>query len=50
MNQGVPVLVAWPISGNPLHHEEFLQGFRPPPGIMETKSNYTSLFIKWSSQ
>ena len=25
MNQGVPVLVAWPISGNPLHQEEFLQ-------------------------
>jgi len=25
MNQGVPELVAWPISGNPLHHEEFLQ-------------------------
>ena len=25
MNQGVPVLVAWPISENPLHQEEFLQ-------------------------
>ena len=25
MNQGVPVLVAWPISGNPSHHEDFLQ-------------------------
>jgi len=23
MNQGVPKLVAWPISGNPLSHEEF---------------------------
>ena len=25
MKQGVPDLVAWPISGNPLHHEAFLQ-------------------------
>ena len=25
MSQGVPALVAWPISGNPLHHKEFLQ-------------------------
>ena len=25
MNQGVPELVAWPISGNPLNHKEFLQ-------------------------
>ena len=25
MSQGVPALVAWPISGNPSHHEEFLQ-------------------------
>ena len=24
MRQGVPTLVAWPISGNPLFHEEFL--------------------------
>ena len=24
MQQGVPQLVAWPISGNPIHHEEFL--------------------------
>ena len=24
MNQGVPELVAWPISGNPSNHEEFL--------------------------
>ena len=28
MNQGVPVLVAWSISGNPLHQEEFLQGLQ----------------------
>ena len=27
---GVPELVAWPISGNPLHHEEFLQRLQPP--------------------
>ena len=25
MQQGVPQLVTWPISGNPIHHEEFLR-------------------------
>ena len=25
MKQGVPTLVAWPVSGSPLHHEEFLR-------------------------
>ena len=25
MQQGVPQLVAWPISGNPIHHEGFLR-------------------------
>jgi len=25
MKQGIPELIAWPISGNPLHHKEFLQ-------------------------
>ena len=25
MRQGVPILIAWPISGNPLHHKAFLQ-------------------------
>ena len=25
MQQGVPQLVAWPISGNPIHHKELLQ-------------------------
>ena len=29
MNQGVPVLVAWPISRNPSNHEEFLQRLQP---------------------
>ena len=24
MQQGVPQLVAWPVSGNPIHHENFL--------------------------
>ena len=24
MQQGVPQLVAWPVSGNPIHHEDFL--------------------------
>jgi len=35
MKQQVPELVAWPISGNPLHHEEFLQRLQSsscPPG------------------
>jgi len=35
MTQGVPDLVAWPISGNPLHHKEFLQRLLTsscPPG------------------
>ena len=47
MNQGVPMLVAWPISGNPLHHKEFLhklQNF----SWHKTKSNYDSLFAKWA--
>ena len=25
MQQGVPQLVAWPVSGNPIHHEDFLR-------------------------
>ena len=25
MKQGVPTLVAWPVSGSPLHHKEFLR-------------------------
>ena len=28
MRQGVPILIAWPMSGNPLHHEAFLQRLR----------------------
>jgi len=35
MKQGVSELVAWPISGNPLHYEEFLRKLRTsscPPG------------------
>ena len=35
MPQGCPNLVAWPISGNPSHHEEFLQRLQHssyPPG------------------
>jgi len=35
MKQGVPDLVAWPISGNPSHHKEFLQKLLSsscPPG------------------
>ena len=29
MNQGVPVLVAWPVFRNPSNHEEFLQRLQP---------------------
>ena len=29
MNQGVPELVAWPVSGNPSDHEEFLRRLQP---------------------
>ena len=29
MNQGVPELVAWPVSGNPSNHEEFLWRLQP---------------------
>ena len=35
MKQGVPDLVAWPISGNPSHHKEFMQRVQTssyPPG------------------
>ena len=28
MKQGVPQLIAWPISGNPTHHRVFLQRLR----------------------
>ena len=36
MKQGVPILVTWPISGIPLHHEEFnfCASFRVTPLIM----------------
>jgi len=47
MSQGAPELVAWPISGNPSHHEEasalLLASWRP-----KTQSNYNSLFSKWA--
>ena len=36
MSQGVLELVAWPISGSPLHHE--IRGFSPSPRIMETQN------------
>jgi len=29
MKQGVPQLIAWPISGNPIHHKVFLQRLQP---------------------
>ena len=38
MNQGAPVLVAWPISRNPLHQEEFCRGFKSLAFILETKN------------
>ena len=37
MSQGVSRLIAWPISGNPLHQEEFYRGYRPLAFILETK-------------
>ena len=36
MNQGVPELVAWSISGNSSNHEEFLR--RLQPSSLETKN------------
>ena len=52
MNQGVPELVAWPVSGNPSDHEEFLRRLRPSVLLAswrpKTQSNYDSLFSKWS--
>jgi len=35
MKQGVPQLIAWPISGNPIHHKDFLHRLQAsclPPG------------------
>ena len=44
--QGMPGLIAWPISRNPLHHKEFLHQLQTscPPA----KLNYNSLFAKWA--
>jgi len=39
MKQGMPQLIPWPISGNPIHHEDFLRKLQAsfsPPG--ETKT------------
>jgi len=44
MNQGVPMLVAWPIFRNPLHHKEFLhklQTFSWHPGGLRQNQTTT---------
>ena len=44
MKQEVPELVAWPISGNPLHHKEFLQRLKIsscPPGELRPSPTTT---------
>ena len=42
MKQGVPELIAWPISGNPLHHKEFLHRLQtsscPPGGLRPSRT------------
>ena len=48
MKQGVPELIAWSISGNPLHHKEFLHRLQTSSWRTKTKSNYNSLFAKWA--
>jgi len=48
MQQGVPQLVAWPISGNPMHHEEFLHRVQTSCSLRgETKP--TPSFSRWAS-
>ena len=47
MNQGVPELVAWPISGNPSNHEGFLQRLQHPsshPGDPKRSQTTTHCF------
>ena len=47
MNQGVPELVAWPVSGNPSNHEEFLRRLRPSslhPGNQKHSPTTTPCF------
>ena len=44
MKQGIPDLVAWPISGTPSHHEEFLRKLQTsscPPGGQRLKQTMT---------
>lgn len=51
MQQGVPQLIAWPISGNPTHHEEFLHRVQTScshHGKTKPNSNYDSSFSKWA--
>ena len=47
MNQGVPELVAWLVSGNPSNHEEFLRRLRPSslyPGDQKHSRTMTPYF------
>ena len=50
LSQGVPRLIAWPISGNPSHHRAFLeklQNFSSPQGDHRQTRNYNSLCSRW---
>ena len=52
IKQGVPILVAWPISGIPLHHEEFLcklQSCSFDHGSPKPTAVTTHCFQKWAS-
>ena len=47
MNQGVLELVAWPVSGNPSNHKEFLQRLQPSflhPGDQKCSQTMTPCF------
>jgi len=44
MNQGIPELVAWPISGNPSNHKRLQSSFLHH----EDQKHYDSLLSKWS--
>jgi len=48
MKQGVPKMVAWPISGNSLLHEKFLHRLLLSSWRDKTNSNYNSV-CKWAS-
>ena len=45
MQQGVPQLIAWPISGNPIHHEGFSPSFKSHARIMEEQNKHQLWFL-----